>query len=64
MAKKVVAAFKKGDGRTYSKVIKMVKSPKTGAYVFQEEMIPNEAVKDYFNKKSVLFEIYKKRLFS
>ena len=50
MAKKVVAAFKKGDGRTYSKVIKMVKSPKTGAYVFSEEMVPNEAVKDYFNK--------------
>ena len=47
MAKK---AFKKGDGRTYSKVIKMVKSPKTGAYIFQEEMIPNEAVKDYFAK--------------
>ena len=37
MAKKAVATFKKGDGRTYSKVIKMVKSPKTGAYIFQEE---------------------------
>ena len=48
--KKAVATFKKGDGRTYSKVIKMVKSPKTGAYIFQEEMIPNEAVKDYFAK--------------
>ena len=33
MAKKAVATFKKGDGRTYSKVIKMVKSPKTGAYL-------------------------------
>ena len=50
MAKKAVAIFKKGDGRTYSKVIKMVKSPKTGAYIFQEEMVPNEAVKDYFAK--------------
>ena len=50
MAIKAVATFKKGDGRTYSKVIKMVKSPKTGAYIFQEEMIPNEAVKDYFAK--------------
>ncbi|WP_308587606.1 DUF4295 domain-containing protein, partial [uncultured Parabacteroides sp.] len=39
-----------GDGRTYSKVIKMVKSPKTGAYIFQEEMVPNELVKDYFAK--------------
>lgn len=45
MAKKTVATFKSGEGgRTYSKVIKMVKSPKTGAYVFQEEMIPNDDV--------------------
>ena len=55
MAKKAVATFKKGDGRTYSKVIKMVKSPKTGAYIFQEEMIPNEAVKDYFDSGKDLF---------
>ncbi|MDE7236943.1 MAG: DUF4295 domain-containing protein, partial [Paramuribaculum sp.] len=27
-----------GEGRTYSKVIKVVKSPKTGAYTFQEQM--------------------------
>ena len=50
MAKKAVATFKTGEGRTYSKVIKMVKSPKTGAYVFQEEMIPNDSVKEYFKK--------------
>ena len=49
MAKKAVATFKKSDGRTYSKVIKMVKSPKTGAYTFQEEMLPNEAVKELFS---------------
>ena len=46
MAKKVVATLQKGEGRTYSKVIKMVKSPKTGAYVFKEEMMPIDAVKD------------------
>ena len=46
MAKKVVATLQKGESRTYSKVIKMVKSPKTGAYVFKEEMMPNDAVKD------------------
>ena len=40
---------KKAVGRTYSKVIKMVKSPKTGAYIFQEEMVPNEAVKEFFS---------------
>ncbi|MBE6322449.1 MAG: DUF4295 domain-containing protein [Paludibacteraceae bacterium] len=50
MAKKVVATLQSGDGRTYSKVIKMVKSPKTGAYTFKEEMVPNESVKDYFKK--------------
>ena len=50
MAKKTVAGYReKSEGRSYSKVIKMVKSPKTGAYVFKEEMIPNEAVKDYFS---------------
>ena len=37
MAKKAVATFKKGDGRTYSKVIKMVKSPKTGAYILPKK---------------------------
>ena len=29
---------------------KAVATFKTGAYIFQEEMIPNEAVKDYFAK--------------
>ena len=50
MAKKVVATLREGkqDGRAYSQVIKMVKSPKTGAYIFDERMVPNEAVKDFF----------------
>ena len=36
MAKKTVASLQTGktDGRAYTKVIKMVKSPKTGAYCF------------------------------
>ncbi len=46
MAKKTVASLQKGEGRTFSKVIKMVKSPKTGAYTFKEEMMPNDAVKE------------------
>ena len=46
MAKKTVASIQKGEGRTYSKDIKMEKSPKTGAYVFVEQMVPNDAVKD------------------
>ena len=51
MAKKVVATLQKGEGRTYSKVIKMVKSPKTGAYVFQEKMVPYDQVKDLLAAK-------------
>ena len=46
MAKKTVASIQKGEGRTYSKIIVMEKSPKTGAYVFREEMVPNYAVKE------------------
>lgn len=49
MAKKTVAGYReKSEGRSYSKVIKVIKSEKTGAYTFKEEMVPNEAVKDYF----------------
>ncbi|HZJ73274.1 MAG TPA: DUF4295 domain-containing protein [Perlabentimonas sp.] len=51
MAKKAVATLQKGEGRTNTKCIKMVKSPKTGAYTFREEMIPNEQVKDFFDGK-------------
>ncbi|MCX4259219.1 MAG: DUF4295 domain-containing protein [Muribaculaceae bacterium] len=50
MAKKTVASLQKGEGRTYSKVIRMIKSPKTGAYTFKEDMVPNEAVKDLLAK--------------
>jgi len=50
MAKKTVATLQKGEGRAYAKVIKMVKSAKTGAYVFEEEMVQNEKVKDYLAK--------------
>jgi len=50
MAKKAVATPHEGslDGRAYTKVIKMVRSPKTGAYVFDEQMVLNEDVKDFF----------------
>ena len=50
MAKNTVATRHEGkpDGRSYTKVIKTVKSPKTGAYIFDEQMVPNEAVKDFF----------------
>ena len=50
MAKKVVATLQKGEGRTYSKVIRVVKSPKTGAYTFKEEMVPNDQGQAALNK--------------
>ena len=51
MAKKSVASLQKGGGKQHSKVIKMVKSPKTGAYSFKEEILSNQQVKVWFNKK-------------
>ena len=52
MAKKEVASMQnKGEGRAYAKVIKMVKSPKTGAYTFQEEIVHNDKINDFFTKK-------------
>ena len=51
MAKKSVASLQKGGGKQHSKVIKMVKSPKTGAYSFKEEIVSHQQVNDWFNKK-------------
>jgi len=51
MAKKVVATLKTDSGKGYAKVIKMEKSPKSGAYTFKEEIIESDKVKDYFTKK-------------
>ena len=52
MAKKAVATLQTGktEGRSYTKVIKMVKSPKTGAYIFDEQMVQNDKVQDFFKK--------------
>ena len=50
MAKKVVATLKKEGGMKYAKVVKAVKSDKTGAYTFKEEIIPEDQVKDYMKK--------------
>jgi Domain of unknown function (DUF4295) len=51
MAKKVVAALKTGAGKSFSKCIKMVKSDKSGAYQFKEEIVHNDHIKDFFTKK-------------
>lgn len=48
--KKTVATLQKGAGKGYAKVIKMVKSEKTGAYTFEESVVPNDDVQSYFKK--------------
>ena len=51
MAKKVVATLKTTTGKDFARVIRMVKSPKTGAYVFKESIVPNEQVKEFLSEK-------------
>ena len=48
MAKKVVSTLQTGVGRNFTKCIKMVKSGKTGAYIFKEEVVHNDHIKDFF----------------
>lgn len=52
MAKKAVATFSgdKSALRNVVKCIKMVKSERTGAYTFQEELVPTEEVAEFFKK--------------
>jgi hypothetical protein len=51
MAKKTVASLQSGQGKDFTKVIKMVKSPKSGAYQFKEEIVHKDHVKDFFASK-------------
>ncbi len=51
MAKKVVASLKNTDGKSYAKVIRAVKSEKTGAYTFKEEIVASDLVKEVLAKK-------------
>lgn len=49
MAKKVVATLKKNDGSNmFTRVIKAVKSPKTGAYTFEEKIVSKDISNDFF----------------
>jgi hypothetical protein len=50
MAKKVVASLQTGS-KDFAKVIRMVKSPKTGAYTFKETIVANAEVADFLAKK-------------
>lgn len=49
MAKKVVAGLRKAKDQV--KLIRAIKSPKTGSYTFQEEMVPKDQVQEALKKK-------------
>lgn len=51
MAKKVVATLKKEGGPEMVKVIRTIKSAKSGAYTFREEIVSTERVQDILAKK-------------
>jgi hypothetical protein len=51
MAKKVVGRVKSGAGKTMTRCVKMVRSEKTGAYTFKEDVVLNEDVKKFFADK-------------
>lgn len=56
MAKAAKTAIKKDpnanlDAKNFTKVIKTVRSPKTGAYSFKEAIIHKDKVKAYFEAK-------------
>ena len=56
MAKAAKTAIKKdpklaAEAKNYTKVIKTVRSPKTGAYSFKEIILHKDKVKDYLEAK-------------
>ena len=51
MAKKVVATLKSTDAtKGFAKIIKAVKSQKTGSYTFREEIVPVDQVQEALKK--------------
>ena len=51
MAKKAVGKVRTSAGKTMTRCVKMVRSEKTGAYVFKEENVHNEDIKAFFTEK-------------
>lgn len=39
------------DAKNWTKVIRAIRSPKTGAYVFKEQIVHKEKVKEFLSKK-------------
>ncbi|HTO14911.1 MAG TPA: DUF4295 family protein [Edaphocola sp.] len=56
MAKAAKTAIKKdpnanAESKNFTKVVKAVRNPKSGAYSFKESIVHKEKVADYFSKK-------------
>ena len=56
MAKAAKTAIKKdpkmaAEAKNYTKVIKAVRSPKSGAYTFKEQILHKDKVKEYLAQK-------------
>ena len=48
MAKKTVAGYRdKSKSKAFTKVVRAVKNPETGAYIFKEEIIPSDMVQEF-----------------
>ncbi len=48
MAKKTVAGYRdKSKSKGFTKVIRSVKNPETGAYSYKEEIIPSDMLKEF-----------------
>ena len=52
MAKKVVASLRNKSGIKYAKLIRSIKSEKTGAYSYKEEIVIEDHIKDILAGKS------------
>lgn len=51
MAKKVVATLQKAGSKNLTKVIRSMRSAKTGAYTFKEEMVPLDSLEKVLAQK-------------
>jgi hypothetical protein len=49
MAKKVVASLQ-SHSKDFAKVIQVVRSKKTGAYSFKEDIVPNDKLQEFIKK--------------
>lgn len=48
---KIKDAKASAEAKNWTKVIRAVRSPKTGAYTFKEAIVHKEKVKDYMSEK-------------